>query len=172
VSTPAPLPGPQLRDIHLPPEPSWWPPAPGWWLLAIVALALAILASRWLLRIARERLWRRRVHAELDRIAATHAAHADPVRLAAQVSQLLRRASRVVEPSAVAFGDDAWLAFLDGQLPQARRAAAPFRSGAGRALVDAPYRRAGDAAAFDAQALLDLARAWLHAALPRRRPRA
>ncbi|MBP6325901.1 MAG: DUF4381 domain-containing protein, partial [Dokdonella sp.] len=23
--------GPQLRDIHLPPDPSWWPPAPGWW---------------------------------------------------------------------------------------------------------------------------------------------
>ena len=26
----------QLRDIHLPPEPSWWPPAPGWWLLALL----------------------------------------------------------------------------------------------------------------------------------------
>ena len=30
--------GPDLRDIHLPPTPSWWPPAPGWWLLAIVVL--------------------------------------------------------------------------------------------------------------------------------------
>ena len=30
--------GPDLRDIHLPPAPSWWPPAPGWWLLAFVLL--------------------------------------------------------------------------------------------------------------------------------------
>ena len=37
---PAPPPGPQLRDIHLPPAPSWWPPAPGWWVLA------ALLAAR------------------------------------------------------------------------------------------------------------------------------
>lgn len=38
----------QLRDIHVPPEPSWWPPAPGWWILAAVCLlALAWLAQRW-----------------------------------------------------------------------------------------------------------------------------
>ncbi|MEJ2090486.1 MAG: DUF4381 domain-containing protein, partial [Gammaproteobacteria bacterium] len=29
----------QLKDIHLPPDPTWWPPAPGWWLLALVAAA-------------------------------------------------------------------------------------------------------------------------------------
>lgn len=30
----------QLRDIHLPADPSWWPPAPGWWLLLLVVIAL------------------------------------------------------------------------------------------------------------------------------------
>ena len=50
--------GPDLRDIHLPPAPSWWPPAPGWWLLAIVLL-IAIAVGVWtLLRLWRERRWR------------------------------------------------------------------------------------------------------------------
>ena len=39
--------GPVLRDIHLPPDPSWWPPAPGWWMLAGLLLLLALLAA-WL----------------------------------------------------------------------------------------------------------------------------
>ena len=29
-----------LKDIHLPPSPSWWPPAPGWWLVTLLLLAL------------------------------------------------------------------------------------------------------------------------------------
>ncbi len=123
MSAPA---GPDLRDIHLPPSPSWWPPAPGWWLLALVLL-VAIGFGVWMLvREMRERRWRRRVAVELDRIAAMHAAQPDDVRLAADVSQLLRRASLLIEPSAAALQGDAWLAFLDRQLDgasaRARRA--------------------------------------------------
>lgn len=29
-----------LKDIHLPPTPSWWPPAPGWWLVMLLLLAV------------------------------------------------------------------------------------------------------------------------------------
>lgn len=32
----------QLRDVHTPPDPSWWPPAPGWWLLAAALLGLIV----------------------------------------------------------------------------------------------------------------------------------
>jgi len=169
--TPTPTPGPALRDIHLPPPPSWWPPAPGWWLLAALACVLLFFAVRWLLRHQRERRWRWQIHAELERIAAMHAAQADSAQFAAQVSHLLRRASRLIEPGAVALRDEAWLAFLDAQLPKTQADAAPFRSGAGRALIDAPYRRAADPAmpAVDTHALLNLARTWLDAALPRRR---
>jgi hypothetical protein len=176
--------GPDLRDIHLPPAPSWWPPAPGWWLLAIIAIALVAFASVRIVRMLRERRWRRRVAAELERIAASHAAAPDPVRLAADVSQLLRRASLLIEPEAAALNGEAWLEFLDRQLEAPRKArntrkdtsgaddvetASGFRTPTGRALIDAPYRRAGDPGVnVDAGALLGLARTWLHRALPRR----
>ena len=174
--------GPDLRDIHLPPAPSWWPPAPGWWLLAILAVALVAFAIVLIVRALRERGWRRRVAAELERIAASHAAEPDPIRLATDVTQLLRRASLLIEPTAAALGGEEWLAFLDRQLEVPRKArkdnssgaddvkiAAGFRTATGRALIEAPYRRAGDPAAnVDAGALIGLARTWLRRALPRR----
>ena len=169
MSAPA---GPDLRDIHLPPPPSWWPPAPGWWLLAIVVLAALAFGIRMLVRELRERRWRRRVAAELDRIAAMHAAQPDDVRLAADVSQLLRRAALLIEPNAAALHGDAWLEFLDRQIDGASAGANAFRTGTGRALIDAPYRRVDDPAAkIDANALLGLARNWLKRALPRGRSR-
>ena len=45
----------QLRDVHLPPDPSWWPPAVGWWLLA----ALLLVALFWTVQ-AVYRAYRRR----------------------------------------------------------------------------------------------------------------
>lgn len=156
-----------LRDIHLPPEPSWWPPAPGWWLLAVLVAAAAFLLLRHVRRFARARRWRRDVMAELERITTSHSTKSDPTLLAADVSQLLRRISRLLDPRAVALRDEAWLDFLDARLPPGRRAGAPFRRGPGRALIEAPYRRTDDpAAAFDAQALLELAREWIVQALP------
>ncbi|MGI9326525.1 MAG: DUF4381 domain-containing protein [Pseudomonadales bacterium] len=41
----------QLKDVHLPPDPSWWPPAPGWWLLA----TMAVVTIAWLTRVLRKR---------------------------------------------------------------------------------------------------------------------
>lgn len=165
--------GPDLRDIHLPPAPSWWPPAPGWWIVAIVLLAAIGFGAWTLLRVWRERRWRRRVVGELDRIAAMHAAQPDGARLATDVSQLLRRASLLIEPEAAALHGDAWLEFLDRRFDSASKRALArlrFQSDAGRALIDAPYRRADDAAAaVDAPTLLALAREWLRRALPRGR---
>ncbi|MDR2012904.1 MAG: DUF4381 domain-containing protein [Rhodanobacter sp.] len=165
-------PGPELRDIHLPPAPSWWPPAPGWWLLALIGCAVLAWAVHVSVRRLRERRWRARVCAELERIAAAHAAQPDPVRLTTQVSHLLRRASLLVEPHAAALRDEAWLDFLDRQLPASSETAASFRRGAGRALLDAPFRRANDPGVdVDAPALLALARAWLDATLKKGRRR-
>lgn len=137
--------GPQLRDIHLPLEPSWWPPAPGWWLLALLlVLALAWLLSRWLQgrRIARAR---RVLLRELDAACRLDGGAAQ----VAAMSELLRRAARRHAPQAVSLRDEAWLAFLDGDDPS--RA---FRDGPGRVLLDGPYRHDVDPDAAAALAAL------------------
>lgn len=149
--------GPTLRDIHLPPDPGWWPPAPGWWILGVFALVLLVLFLRVLRSRARERRWQHSVVIEVDRIAARHAAKPDPAQLAADLSQLLRRASLLLDPRAAALQGEAWLGFLD-----ARLGGDAFSQGVGRVLVDAPWRRAPT---LDADALLVLTRSWLTRAL-------
>ncbi|WP_266170683.1 DUF4381 domain-containing protein [Dyella subtropica] len=108
VATPSPPQptGPVLRDIHLPPDPSWWPPAPGWWVLAALTLLLACLGwwMAW-----RHRCWRRRVEAVLSEIDAIEQRHAQrPDALAAGLHQWLRRGARIYDPMATHHRGDAW----------------------------------------------------------------
>ncbi len=91
-STPAT--GPVLRDIHLPPAPSWWPPAPGWWLLAALLVALLFIALAWWRGQLRARRQRQRVLAEVDHLLRQHAGDHDQAALASGLHQLLRRAAR------------------------------------------------------------------------------
>lgn len=154
---------PQLRDIHLPPDPGWWPPAPGWWLLALLVLLFAGYASRLAWRAWRVRRWRRRVLAELDRVVAAHAGQPDPALYVAALSRLLRRAARLLDPRAASLRGEEWLDFLDAHWPRGRASAATFRARAAHALDDAAYRPAHDPVlqALDAPALAALVRAWL-----------
>ena len=100
--------GPNLRDIHLPPEPSWWPPAPGWWVLAALLL-LAWLAAMWLWRKRRRALHQRRqVLLELDRLVMQHRRDGDQVALASGLHQLLRRVARKHDALAAQRRGDAW----------------------------------------------------------------
>ena len=118
ATNPATLP---LRDAHLPEAPGWWPPPMGWWLVAIaVALMLLIFL-----------LWRR--HARHRRIAA--------------MSELLRRAARLRDPSADRLQGADWLHFLD-EGPRAR-GAATFAD-VGGVLLDGGFRREVDASAVAA----------------------
>lgn len=105
---PAPSPGPRLRDIHLPPEPSWWPPAPGWWVLAVLLLALSLAGIWWWRRWRRKSHWRREVLGELERIVQQHRRDDDAAALASSLHQLLRRMARQHEPQAVRQRGDAW----------------------------------------------------------------
>ena len=100
--------GPKLRDIHLPPEPSWWPPAPGWWMLAVLLLAL-LLAGAWLWRRRQRRVRQgAQVLAELDRLMLQHQHDSDQAALASGLHQLLRRVARRHDALATQQRGEAW----------------------------------------------------------------
>lgn len=103
--------GPALRDIHVPPPPSWWPPAPGWWVLALLIFMLATWAGwRW---IARRRHLRARtaLMAMVDSALADAGGRSDEG--AAALHALLRRAARRLDPRADTLQGDAWRAMLE-----------------------------------------------------------
>jgi len=123
-----------LRDIHLPAEPSWWPPAVGWWMLAALLLVVGWYVSCWLLKRVR---MKRRVRVLLNELSLVQDLfpndQAKP-RLAAY-SDLLRRACRQFAPAALVLSGESWLEFLDGE-----DADKPFSVGAGRVLLHGPFQ--------------------------------
>jgi hypothetical protein len=154
----APNAGPVLRDIHLPPPPGWWPPAPGWWLLAAFVLAICIGIFIYLHRKTRAARQRRAVLRELDR--CIHAAHGEPVALAAQLSRFLRRMSLRDAPDAAALTGERWLEHLDRCTTGDE-----FSRGIGRVLIEAPFRPVMH---YDSAALIALVRRWTRQILDQR----
>lgn len=149
------VPGPQLRDIHLPPPPSWWPPAPGWWLLAVLVLSVLLALAWWLRRWRRRRRAWSAVRAELAALAG-----ADPATCAAGVSQLMRRVVRLHAPADAAAQGDAWAAVVRRHAPDAATAETL------QPLAGAMYRRQPD---IEPARVLQAARRWLRHALVRGR---
>lgn len=149
--------GPNLRDIHLPPEPSWWPPAPGWWLLAVLSLALLLLGVWWWKRRRRVLRHRQEVLSELDRLVLRHRQDGDHAMLASGMHQLLRRVARRHVAQAAHQRGEAWrrtLARVPVDAPTLQRL---------MALDQLIYR---PLAAFDdADAVAAAARHWLRLAL-------
>ena len=126
-----------LRGLHLPETVGWWPLAPGWWLLiAAAVIAAGLLLRAWLRRRAHAAA-RRKALRQLEDSRSAYAYHNNPVTLGAEVSELFRRTMLAYAPRAEVAGltGDEWLAWLDRDLDEPR-----FRRGAGRSLLDLPYR--------------------------------
>ena len=148
--------GPALRDIHMPPSPSWWPPAPGWWMLTGLLL-LALAVAVWMWRRRRQVVARReRILCEVDRLAEQHRLDGDHAAMAAGLHQLLRRVARQHDAHASRQTGTAWrqtLARMPVQAPVINRLLA---------LDDQMYRHLPS---FDHVAVLSDVKAWLRLAL-------
>jgi len=146
-----------LRDIHLPAEPLWWPPAPGWWILLALIFSIIAFVYWWLSR--RQRIKRSAVNMarrELELLQREYDEHRDARQTIADLSILLRRLSISAYPrqsSASLTGED-WLQFLDTPL-----ADAAFTKGAGRILIEAPYRP--EVKEEELPPLIDLCQEWV-----------
>jgi len=135
-----------LKDIHLPADPSWWPPAPGWWALAVLLIVALAIGLPWAWRRGRSVRQRR-----LTRVVFNSALAAPDLNLA-QLSELLRRAVRLRDPNAAALTGEAWLAHLDDALKTRE-----FLGEAGRELLAGPFKPLASA---PSAALLDLCQRW------------
>jgi len=169
----------QLRDIHLPEAIGWWPPSLGWWLLLALLVILIVAGIYWL-------RWREiqrnkpivfstqdMMQAALLELAAIERLHAerqaendtpdnDSMRqTVADISQLLRRCAvqianlKHTSTDVAGLTGDAWVNWLDSQWSRN-----DFSQGAGRILMDAPYRK-GWPGGGNVVDLLSLSRAWM-----------
>ncbi len=128
----------ELRDIHLPPDPSWWPPAVGWWLLALIVIGLLVVAIAWLVKWLRWRAPARSALHSLRQIGEAYSHSGDTQRLCSGLSILLKRYMLVRFPREdfAGLSGDGWLGFLDRV-----SGTTEFSQGAGQVLVSAPYRK-------------------------------
>lgn len=86
----------QLRDIHLPPDISWWPLAIGWWVLAVLLLIIGITTVRWFLKHRASNRYRREALQQLVTLAATQTE--DKQTYCSQILTLLRRTVKTAYP--------------------------------------------------------------------------
>ncbi len=110
----------KLKDIHLPPDPSWWPPAPGWWLLAGLGLVLLFFLG---LYLRRQRMAQQPVRLALRELAAieTKGLESTAARrlFLEKLTILLRRFCLVwfPEKDIAGLAGTRWLEFLAQQAP-------------------------------------------------------
>jgi hypothetical protein len=144
-----------LKDIHLPEAISWFPPAIGWWLLLIL-VPLLIALIYWLYK----RLTRKTaLKIAKQQLQVIKDSTKDNTYKLAQLSALLRRVAISTAPreQTASLTGQAWLAFLDGSSKEK-----PFSAGAGRCLIDAPYRRTA-LTNVEISQLISLCEDWLKA---------
>lgn len=146
----------QLKDIHLPPTPSIWPLALGWWLLLALFLIIAVY---WFFLVRKYLRIRKHKRILFDELAKLEEKLKDSPSKnnVAETNVLLRRIALRYYPKAnvASLTGGAWLEFLD-QSGNTQN----FSKGAGRILIDAPYR-AGELENYNRDEFISLIRQWV-----------
>lgn len=107
--------GLQLRDIHLPSDPGYWPLAPGWWVLIILLLIVAYFALKKLSKIRHRKHTIAQLQHNLGQLREAYNTHKSKPRLAADISDLLKRFVRHVlkDSQAISLTGRDWIAYLN-----------------------------------------------------------
>ena len=147
---------PQLKDIHLPGSPDMWPLALGWWILLAVLLGLVF----WFILVVKKYLnnqkHKRMLFEELAQLERKLKASPNKTHVT-EINILLRRLALAYYPNekvASLTGCD-WLKFLDESGNTEK-----FSKGAGRILIDAPYR-SGELENYNGDEFIPLIRNWV-----------
>jgi len=146
----------KLQDIHLPENASFWPLALGWWLL----LALLVVVTVWLivkvLKRVKQRKYRAKIFAKFDVLDKKLKAKPSNA-VIAEINTLLRQLAVTYYPrskTASLTGGD-WLHFLDQS-----GGTQGFSRGAGRILIEAPYRFESEVENLNIKELIPLIKSW------------
>ncbi|MDJ0918773.1 MAG: DUF4381 domain-containing protein [Woeseiaceae bacterium] len=126
-----------IRDLHLPAEVGWWPLAPGWWGVIAVVTILLLVLLRVVMRHVAANSARRVALKQVELARADYANDQDVVKLAARLSELLRRTMLAYAPRTDVAGltGSEWASWLDTGLDQPL-----FTQGTGSELSRLPYR--------------------------------
>ena len=155
----------QLRDVHLPLDPSWWPPAIGWWLLVLLCIAALVWLANRATRAYRRRAAMRASRALLAELYATYqagqlSAHDYLHKSNELLKRVLVRAYGLARYARLS--GEPWLTALD-EISDSRE----FTQGAGNALGAGRFRAAPE---VDVDALHNLLQKLLRQAKPWRLP--
>lgn len=96
----------ELRDVHLPSEPSWWPPAIGYYLVALLLVLLMVLCIYFYRKSSPRRLIKRQVLQELLKAERHYLRTREIAPLQAEVSSVVRRLAAYKAQSTTLLSDE------------------------------------------------------------------
>ena len=145
----------KLKDIHLPPEISFWPPAPGWWILALLIVLIIFFFGRYLLRKHERKKPAKEALRLLKVLENNYEKNHEDLATLRNLSQLLRRFALLFfqQEEVASLSGTAWLEFLDnkGQTTE-------FTQGVGNILGEQIYQQKPD---FEMDVLFSLVKKWV-----------
>jgi len=106
-----------LRDIHLPDDPSMWPLAIGWWLVIVLIVVMIYFFLKKISQLRKQKQLINLMQKELNVINLAFKKHKNNHQLACEISELLKRFVRHIlkDNQAASLSGNAWIGYLNKQ---------------------------------------------------------